>query len=54
MRKGENRAVHSDEHREAISTERLTRFYLQNHFLLRKAEKRDVVDVIGKLCGLHS
>lgn len=39
---------------ETISSERLTRFYLLNHFLLRKAEDRNIVDVVGTVCGLHS
>ncbi|MEM2102468.1 MAG: winged helix DNA-binding domain-containing protein [Candidatus Bathyarchaeia archaeon] len=37
-----------------ISLQKMTRFYLQNHFLLHKAKKRNVVDVISALCGLHS
>lgn len=39
---------------EAVSLERLTRFYFLNHFLLHKAETRRLVDVVGTLCGLHS
>jgi len=39
---------------EVVSLERLTRFYLQNHFLPRKAERRNLVDVVGTVCGLHS
>ncbi len=38
----------------AINLERLTRFYLQNHFLADQAGKSDVLAVVGKVCGLHS
>jgi len=38
----------------AINLERLTRFYLQNHFLANQAGKSDVLAVVGKVCGLHS
>ena len=37
-----------------VSPERLTRFYLANHFLLHKAGKQHIVDVTGAVCGLHS
>jgi uncharacterized protein YcaQ len=39
---------------EVVSLERMTRFYLLNHFLFKKAERRDIVDVDGNVCGLHS
>lgn len=39
---------------ETISIEKLTRFYLSNHFLVDKAERSDLVDVVGSVCGLHS
>jgi hypothetical protein len=29
-----------------VPLERITRFYLANHFLLHKAEKQDLVDVV--------
>jgi hypothetical protein len=38
----------------AINLERLTGFYLQNHFLADQAGKSDVLAVVGKVCGLHS
>lgn len=38
----------------AIPLERLTRFYLMNHFLLHRTKKQNVVDVAGVVCGLHS
>lgn len=31
---------------EVVPLERITRFYLANHFLLHKAEKQDLVDVV--------
>ena len=37
-----------------VSPERLTRFYLANHFLLHNAGRQHVVDVAGVVCGLHS
>jgi len=39
---------------ETITTEMLTRLHLQNHFLLQQAEKDDLVNVVGDVCGLHS
>jgi hypothetical protein len=39
---------------EVVPLERITRFYLANHFLLRKAEKQDLVDVAGAICGLYA
>lgn len=39
---------------EIITTETLTRFYLQNHCLLQKAKKAKFVNVVGNVCGLHS
>ncbi len=44
----------SEEDTVTVSLERLTRFYLLNHFLLHKAENRDLVEVAGGVCGLHS
>jgi uncharacterized protein YcaQ len=38
----------------ATNLERLTRFYLQNHFLADQAGKSDVLAVVGKVCGLQS
>jgi hypothetical protein len=37
-----------------VNLERLTRFYLQNHFLVDQADKSGILDVVGKVCGLHS
>ena len=37
-----------------VSLERLTRFYLQNHYLAEKADKSDIVKVVGRVCGPHS
>lgn len=37
-----------------VSLERVTRFYLQNHYLAEKADKSDIVKVVGRVCGLHS
>jgi hypothetical protein len=39
---------------ETITTEMLTRFYLQNHFLLQQVKKDKFVNVVGNVCGLHS
>lgn len=39
---------------EVVALERLTRFYLLNHFLPEKAKKRRILDVVGAVCGLHS
>jgi hypothetical protein len=36
------------------SLEALTRFYLQNHYLVEQAGKTDIIKVIDKVCGLHS
>jgi hypothetical protein len=38
----------------AVPLERLTRFYLLRHCLLRKADRRDLVVVAGAVCGLHA
>lgn len=37
-----------------VDLERLTRFYLQNHFLADQADESDTTEVVGKICGLHS
>jgi hypothetical protein len=39
---------------ETITTEMLTRMQLQNHFLHQQAEKDELVNVVGNVCGLHS
>ena len=39
---------------ETVPLEKLTRFYLANHFLLREAEHTDIVDVAATVCGLHA
>lgn len=36
-----------------MSLEELTGLYLQNHFLAYRARKSDILDVVGKVCGLH-
>jgi uncharacterized protein YcaQ len=38
----------------AVNLERLTRCYLQNHFLADQADKSDVLAVVCKVCGLHA
>ena len=37
-----------------VSLDTLTRFYLQNHFLVDCAKETGIVTVVGKICGLHS
>lgn len=37
-----------------VTIEELTRFYLKNHFLASRADKSEIVDVVGRICGLHS
>lgn len=37
-----------------VSPETLTRFYLQNHCLADRTGKKDIIAVVGKICGLHS
>ncbi len=44
----------SEKDAEPVSLERLTRFYLLNHGLLRKTENRNLENVVGTVCGLHS
>jgi hypothetical protein len=39
---------------EKVPLEKLTRFYLLNHFLWQKADKHDIADVVGDVCGLHA
>jgi len=37
-----------------FSLKRVNRFYLKSHFLVKKAQKDSIVDVITKICGLNS
>ncbi|MBS7632843.1 AlkZ family DNA glycosylase [Candidatus Bathyarchaeota archaeon] len=39
---------------ETISPATLTRLYFANHFLLHKADHRKIIDVVDRICGLHS
>lgn len=39
---------------ERLSLEEVTRLYLLKHHLFRKAKKRDLVRVVGDVCGLHA
>ena len=39
---------------ETITMEKLTRLYLLKHHLFKKANREDLVEVVGDVCGLHA
>jgi len=39
---------------EILSLEALTRLYLMKHHLFKKAKKKDLVEVVDDVCGLHA